>query len=76
MNIDHKLVINHLLGCFEETVKYEKYSVIDGESFDAMDFSKLAEFDVNCYVLCRDGFMVPHRIYIANKGNSWTVYGR
>jgi hypothetical protein len=66
-NIDNAVNINGIVNRFDVACKYRFIGIIDRETFEAMDFAKLQKHDDGIYTLTRNGYAVPHRIYIARR---------
>ena len=74
MIIDHKIIVNDIVRDYKATLNYHRAgAVIDGETFECMDFSRLVKHQPGVYTYTRKGYTHPHRIFIS-IGWGWIVY--
>lgn len=84
MNIDQKITIRALIREIywgKCVPAYKKYAIIDAETFSLIDQNKIIKHSEGLYYYFRESldgisqYAVPHRIFLKNKGNSYTIFG-
>ena len=79
-SIDHKIMINQIINGYgygvEQSTAYSFRHLINYEIFEAMDFTKIDKEDNGAYTLTRQGYSLPHYIFLPLQGGGWAVWGR